>query len=134
MVFGHAVNHFLNQNGLTNTGSTEKTNLSTLNIGGKQVNDLDAGLKHLSLALKLIEAWWSAVNWPALLDLDLFTLLGIEHLTGDIKNLTLGDISNWNGNWCSSVTNLLTANQSIGWLQSNCANQVITEVLRDLQG
>ena len=48
-VFSYAVDHFLNKNGLTYTGATEETDLSTLYVRGEKVDDLDACFKHLGL-------------------------------------------------------------------------------------
>ena len=45
VVLGHALNHFLNQNGFTDTGATKQTDFSTLDVGREQVDDLDAGLE-----------------------------------------------------------------------------------------
>ena len=133
VVLGYTVDHLLNQNCLTNTGSTEETNLSTLHIRGEKVNDLDAGLEHLSLGLELVEGWWGAVDWPALLDLELVTRLTVEHITNDVEHLALGDIADWHRNRCSRVVNNAAADQTIGWLQRNGTNQVVTEVLGNLK-
>ena len=45
VALGNIVNQFLNQNGLTNTGTTEQTNLTTTNIWSQQVNNLDPGFQ-----------------------------------------------------------------------------------------
>src|SRR5699024_9068107 len=59
-------NHFLNENGLTNTRTTEEANLAALNVRGQQVGDLNTGFEDFSLALELVECWWFAVDSPLL--------------------------------------------------------------------
>lgn len=46
---GNVVNELLNEHSLADTGTTEKTNLSTSGVGSKEVNDLDTSLENLSL-------------------------------------------------------------------------------------
>jgi hypothetical protein len=47
--------HLLDQHGLADTGTTEQTDLAALDVRGQQVDDLDAGLEDLGLALELVE-------------------------------------------------------------------------------
>ena len=47
MSLGDVVDKFLNQHGLSDTGTTEKTNLSTTSIRSEEVDDLDSGLQNL---------------------------------------------------------------------------------------
>ena len=48
MSLGDVVNEFLDQHGLSDTGTSEQTNLSTTSVGGEQVDNLDASLQDLS--------------------------------------------------------------------------------------
>ncbi len=43
MVVGDAVDHLLDEHRLADTGTTEQTDLSTLDVRGEKVDDLDAG-------------------------------------------------------------------------------------------
>ncbi len=58
--------HLLDQNGLADTGTTEQTDLAALHVRGQQVDDLDAGLEDLGLALELVEGRGLAVDAPLL--------------------------------------------------------------------
>ena len=133
VVLSYTLNHFLNQNGLTHTGSTEQTNLSTLNVGGQEVDNLDTGFEQLSLGLELVECRWGAVDGPALLDFNLFARCSVEDVTGDVENLTLGDVTNRHGDRSTGVGDFLTAHEAVSWLERNSANQVVTEVLSNLK-
>src|SRR5699024_411601 len=73
----HTGNHFLDQNGFTNTGTTEYTNLSTLNVRRQQVDDLNTGFQHFRGTFKVSEMWCLAVDRPAFLDVK-FGALDVE--------------------------------------------------------
>ena len=47
MGLGDVVNELLNEHSLTDTGTTEKTNLSTTSVGSKEIDDLDTSLQNL---------------------------------------------------------------------------------------
>ena len=65
-VAGDTGDHLLDQNGLADTGTTEQTDLAALDVRGEQVDDLDAGLEDLGLALELVERRRLAVDAPLL--------------------------------------------------------------------
>ena len=66
VVLGNAGDHLLDEHGLADTGATEQADLSTLDVGGEQVDDLDAGLEHDGLGLELVKGRRRAVDAPAL--------------------------------------------------------------------
>lgn len=45
---GDVVDELLDEDGLSDSGSTEKSNLSSSGVGGEEVDDLDSGLENLS--------------------------------------------------------------------------------------
>ena len=48
MSLGDVVDELLNQDGLSDTGTSEETNLSTTGVGSKKVDNLDTGFENLS--------------------------------------------------------------------------------------
>lgn len=48
MGLGDVVDELLNQDGLSDTGTSEETNLSTTGVGSKKVDNLDTGFENLS--------------------------------------------------------------------------------------
>ena len=56
------VDKLLDEHGLADSRSTEKSDLSALQIWLKQVNDLDAGEQHLLGSRQVIEFWRLAMN------------------------------------------------------------------------
>jgi hypothetical protein len=66
VLFGDAIDHLLDHRGLADAGATEHADLSTLDVGLQEVDDLDPRLEHLDLGLEVLELRWAAVDRPAL--------------------------------------------------------------------
>lgn len=47
MGLGDVVDELLNQHSLSDTSTSEETNLSTTGVGGEEIDDLDTGLQNL---------------------------------------------------------------------------------------
>src|SRR5690606_9535880 len=124
--------HLLDEHGLANAGAAEEADLAAEHVGGEQVDDLDAGLEQLRLRLELVERRWVAVDGPALGDLDLLALVGVEHLADDVKDAALGDVSDGNRDRAAGVAHLLAAHEAVCGLEGDRTDDVVTEVLRDL--
>ena len=131
MVLSNTLNHFLNQNCLTDTGSTEETDFSPQHVRGQQVDDLDAGFEQLSLRLQLVEGRRCAVNAPPLNTFKF--VVGVQHFAKDVEHLAFGDISHGNRDRTTSVADFLATDHTIGGLQGDRANEVVAEVLGNLQ-
>src|SRR5699024_7112079 len=86
-------NHFLNENGLTNTRTTEEANLAALNVRGQQVDDLNTGFEDFSLALELVECWWFAVDTPLLTIATQAWL--VQAVAQCVKDVALNNIADW---------------------------------------
>ena len=86
------------------------------------------------LGLELVEGRRLAVDRPALGDLDLLAGLGVEHLADDVEDLALGDVADGNRDRLAGVAHLLAADQAVGRLQRDGADEVVAEVLGDLEG
>src|SRR5699024_1079783 len=96
VVLRNTLDHFLDEDRLTDTCTTEQTDLSTQHLGGPKVDRPDAGLEQLGLRLELVEVRSLAVNRPTLGALDLLAGLGVEILADDVEDSALGDVSGRN--------------------------------------
>lgn len=81
-------NQLLDEHGLTDTGTTEETNLTTTSVGGEQVHDLDTGHENLSLGGLLDELGGVSVDGRVLDGLDGATL--VNGVTSDVDDTTKG--------------------------------------------
>jgi hypothetical protein len=129
-----AVDHLLDEHRLADAGTTEEADLSTLNVRGEQVDDLDAGLEQLGLALELVEGRGPTVDRPALGDLDLLAGSRVQHLTDDVEHLALGDVADRHRDRVTAVAHLLAADETVGRLERDRTHEVVAEVLGDLEG
>ena len=133
VVLRDALDHLLDEDGLADTGAAEEADLSTLHVRGEEVDDLDARLEHLRLRLELVEARRLAVDAPALGDLDLLARLGVEDVAGHVEHATLGHVSDGDRDGAARVADLLTADDAVGRLERDGADEIVAEVLRDLE-
>ena len=65
---GDPVDHLGDEHGLAHAGAAEQADLAALEVGGEQVDDLDAGLEHQPLRLEGVEGRGVAVDVPPVLD------------------------------------------------------------------
>lgn len=86
MSLGNVVDQLLNQDGFTDTGTSEKSNLTTSSVRGKEIDDLDTSLEHLGLGRLLDELWWVGVDRKLLDTLDLSSL--VDGLSNDVHDST----------------------------------------------
>jgi hypothetical protein len=83
---GDVVDELLNQDGLTDTGTTKESNLSTTSVGGEKVDDLDTGLENLSLGRLVDELGSVGVDRTGADSLDGAAL--VDRLTNDVDDTT----------------------------------------------
>mmetsp|Transcript_2542 Transcript_2542/g.6973 ORF Transcript_2542/g.6973 Transcript_2542/m.6973 type:complete len:483 (-) Transcript_2542:25-1473(-) len=128
---GDVVDQLHDQHSLADTGTTEETNLATLGIRRKEVNNLDAGHKNLSLGGLLGESGGISVD-------------GLGHLGGDGAALVDGLADNVDDaaeelrasrhhDGGAGVLDLLATHKTLGGVHSNGAHGVLTEMLGDLE-
>src|SRR5206468_512234 len=86
------------------------------------------------LALELVEGRGLAVDGPALGDLDRLPVGEVQDVARDVEHLALGDVADGNRDGAARVADLLTADEAVGRLQGDRADEVVTEVLCDLEG
>lgn len=145
---GNIVNELLNKHGLADTGTTEKTNLSTSSVGGEEVDDLDTSLENLSLGRLVDELGSVGVDRGLPYTLDGATL--VNGLTNNVHDTTAKP-SVWSPSVCkafylpegrrtdgdldgsTSVKNLLASDKTIGTVHGNASDSVLTQVLSNLK-
>lgn len=146
MGLGNVVDQLLNQDGFTDTGTTEKSNLTTSSVRGQQIDDLDTSLEHLGLGRLLDELWWVGVDRELLDTLDRSSL--VNGLSNDVHDSTARSVgvleervfygpksggTDGNHDGVSSVDDLLTSDETIGTVHGNGSDSVLSQVLSDLE-
>jgi peptide chain release factor 1 len=107
---GDVVDQFLNQDSLADTGTTEKTNLTTTSVGGKKIDNLDTSLENFGSGGLVNELGSLSVNGEELLGLDGTTL--IDGLTNNVDDTAKDFLTDGNGDGSTSVNNLLATDET----------------------
>lgn len=128
---GDVVDQFLNQDGLTDTGTTEQSNLTTSGVRSQQVDDLDTGLQDFGSSGLVNEGRSIGVDGSHLDTFDGSSL--IDGLTDDVHDSTEGLGTDGDGDGRTSVDDLLTSDETIGTLHGNASDSVLTQVLGDFE-
>jgi hypothetical protein len=128
---GDVVNQLLNEHGLTDTGTTEETNLTTTSVGGKKVNNLDTSDENLSSGGLLSELGSLSVDGGILGGLDGATL--VNGVTSDVNDTTKGARADRDGDGSASVTGGSTTSETLGTIHSNGTDDILTQVLSNLE-
>lgn len=131
MGLGDVVDKLLDQHSLSDTGTTEETNFATTSVGGKEIDDLDTGLEHLSSS-RLVDEWRGVgVDGTELDTLDGATL--VDRLTNDVHDTAEGRRADGDEDGGAGVDDLLAANETFRTVHGNGADGVLTEMGRDLE-
>mmetsp|Transcript_8345 Transcript_8345/g.16061 ORF Transcript_8345/g.16061 Transcript_8345/m.16061 type:complete len:394 (+) Transcript_8345:943-2124(+) len=128
---GDVVNELHDEHSLSDTGTTEETNLTTTLVGGKEIDDLDASDKNLLLSGLLSELGSLTMDGPNIGSIN-GTLL-IDGLTNDVHDTTKGTTANGDLNGGASVNDLLAADKTVSGVHSNAADSVVTHMLGNLE-
>jgi hypothetical protein len=105
-------NQLLNEHGLTDTGTTEQTNLTTTGVGGKEIDDLDTSDENLSRGGLLDELWGVGVNGEELGGLDGTTL--VNGVTSDVQDTAKSAGADGNLDGGTGVTGDSTTHETLG--------------------
>ena len=120
-------NQLLNEHSLADTGTAEKTNLTTTGVGGEEVDDLDTSDEDLGSGGLLSEGGSIGVDGKLLLVLDGAAL--VNGLTSDVHDATEGTVTDGNHDGVASVGSLAATDETLGTLHGNAADDVLTQML-----
>ena len=125
------VNQLHNQDSLADTSAAEKTNLTSLGIGGKEVDNLDTSDKDLLLNAHVFELGGVSVDGLPLVGLD-----GAPLVNGISDNVDDSAESLWSDrdhDGVAGVVDNISSDETLGTVHSNSPDGVLSQVLGDLQ-
>lgn len=131
MGLGDVVDEFLDQDGFADASTAKETDFTATSIGGKEVDDLDAGFQDFCSGGLVDESGRVGVNGRELDTVDGTTL--VDGLTNDVHDTTQGRFSNGNLNGSTSVDDLCTADETLGTVHSDRSHGVFTEMGSDFE-
>ena len=94
MLCRNVADQLLNQYRLTDSGTSEETDLTALCIRCQKIDDLNTGLKHLNDRALVFKRWRISVNHPVFLTVKAFA--SVECISEHVKQSAQGLISNRN--------------------------------------
>jgi hypothetical protein len=127
MTHGDVVDEFHDKHSLSDTGTAEETNLTSLGIGGEEINNFNAGLENLFSAAELGEGRRLTMDGVALLALDGSTF--IDGLTSDTHDTTKSGFADRNHNGTTHIVYLLTTLKTFGGIHGNATDNSVTKML-----
>ena len=123
-------NELLNEDSLADTGTTEKTNLTTTGVGGEKIDDLDTSDKNLGRGGLVNELGGLSVDGGELGSLDGTTL--VNGVTSDVHDATETAGTDGDLDGGTSVGDLAATDETLGTVHGNAADDVLTQVLLEL--
>ena len=131
-VASDAVDHLLDEHRLANAGTAEQGDLAATHVRGEEVDDLQAGLQHLGPRFQLGECRGLAVDRPVVEPLSVTRF--VQAVAERVEHVALDAIADGHRDRRTRVGDLDATDESVGRLHRNCADQVVTEVLRHFEG
>ncbi len=117
---------------LPTPGAAEEADLAALDVGGEQVDDLDAGLEHRGVRLELVEGGRAAVDLPVVLDRT--DVVGVERLADDVEDVSQDGVPDGHGDPAAGLAHDGAAHEAVGRLHAHAADAALTDLLGDFAG
>ena len=127
MLLGDVVDEFLNDDGLADAGATEQADLAALEEGLDEIDDLDAGFKHLGAGGLLIEGRRKAMDRHALLRVDGSEV--VDRLADDVHHAAQRLLAHGNADGTTQIDGFHAAHHALGGLHGDATDAAFAEVL-----
>lgn len=124
-------NQLLDEHSLSDTGTSEETNLSTTSVGSEKVDDLDTGDEDLSGGGLLDELRGIGVDGQELVGLNGTTL--VNGVTSDVHDATKSSGADGDGDGRTGVGGLAATDETLSTVHSNATDDVLSQMLRNLE-
>jgi hypothetical protein len=131
VVLGNVVDQLLNEDSLSDTGTSEETNLTTTSVGGEQIDDLNTGNKNLRDDRLVNELRSLAMDGGRLLGVDGTAL--VDGLTDNVDDTAQALGTDGNSDGGTSVLDGLATDQTLSSVHGNGTDGVLSQVLGDLK-
>ena len=128
MFFGDVGDELLDDHGLTHTGTTKDTRLTTAGKGGNQVDNFDTSFKDLRLGGLFFEQRSALVDGAPFGGIYRF-VKAVDGFTNDIEDATKGGRADRHRNCGTSVGAGDPTAQAVGGTHGHCLDIAVTEVL-----
>src|SRR5215210_1481022 len=127
MLLGDVPDQPLDQDRLADAGTAEQADLAALGVGSEEVDDLDSRLEDLLGRGEVLYLGRGAVDRPALVALDLLTL--VDRLSEQVEDPAEGLLADRNRDRPAGVDHLVAALDAVGGVHCDGADAVVAEML-----
>merc|ERR1719350_2453074 len=128
---GNVVNQLHDKHSLADTSAAEKTNLTSLTVGGEQVDDLDTSDKDLLFDGHLVEVGSLSVDGLALVSGDGAPL--VDRVSDHVDDATKGLLTHRDGDGETLILDNIASDETLSTVHGNGPDGVLSKVLGDLQ-
>merc|ERR1712061_370362 len=128
---GNVVDQLHDKDSLADSGSAEETNLASLTVGGKQVDDLDTGDKDFLLDGHLVEVRSLSVDGLALVSGDGAPL--VDRVADHVDDAAKGLLAHRDGDGETLILDNIASDETLSTVHGNGPDGVLSKVLGDLQ-
>ena len=125
------VDQLHDDDGLADASATEGADLTALDEGTDQIDDLDAGTEELGRGSLLGEGRGQTVDRVALRVLDRAAF--VDGIAGDVKDAAEDTVADGHGDRGAGVEGVAAAHQAFGGSHRHGADESVAEVLLDLE-
>ncbi len=125
--FGDVVDQFHDQNGFTNTGTTEQTDFTTLGVRCEKVDNLDACFQYFGCGRLFREFGRVSVDRATLGRLDVAFF--VDGFANNVHDAAQCGVTHWDRDWRACVFDALAANQTFGRVHRDGTHGVFAKVL-----
>lgn len=131
MSLGDVVDELHDEHGLSDSGSSEQSDFSSLGVGGHQIDDLNTGDEDFVTLSLFDESWGFSVDGELYLGVDWSSL--IDGLSDDVHNSSEALWSDWDHDWASGIFDGLSSDETIGSVHGNGSDSGVSQVVGDFQ-
>jgi len=131
MSLGDVIDEFLNEDSLSDSGSSEKSDLTTSGIGSEEIDDLDTGDQKFSSGSLFLKAGGFSMNRVIFFGLDGSSL--VNRFSDDVHDTAEGLGSDGDFNGGAQILHTLASDESISGVQSNGADSGVSQMLSNFQ-
>merc|ERR1719328_940247 len=128
---GNVVDQLHDKHSLADTSAAEETNLTSLTVGGKQVDDLDTSDKDLLLDRHLVEVGSLSVDGLALVCGDGAPL--VDRVADHVDDAAKGLLAHGDGDGETLILDNVASDETLSTVHGNGPDGVLSKVLGDLQ-
>merc|ERR1712055_1098109 len=128
---GNVVDQLHDKHSLADTSAAEKTDLTSLTVRGKQVDDLDTSDKDFLLDGHLIEVGSLSVDGLALVSGDGAPL--VDRVSDHVDDAAKGLLAHRDGDGETLILNNITPDKTLGTVHGNGPDGVLSKVLGHLE-